>query len=185
MRSFTFAACVLFAAAANAEPSRSIRYLMGESVSLFEWGIFRLQARAELFAWDDIDIRKQFARVGYDWEKNQITLRMTVYPRYQSLQKVTPRGACGSLIRQIKFHLGVGPGSEFMRELGGIGTFFRHQHFEKQNAPATLDRDLEAATQLRVDVLASKSDQPPFDAVQSCSSELLKSEVLYFTTSDR
>ncbi len=158
---------------------------MGESVSLFEWGVFRLQARAELFAWDDIDVRKQFARVDYDWDKNQLTLRMTVYPRYQSLQKVTARGACGSLIRQIKFHFGVAPGSEFMRELGGIGTFFRHQHFARSNAPDTLDRDLETITQLRVDVMASKSDQPPFDAVQSCSSELLKSEVMYFTTSDR
>jgi hypothetical protein len=169
---------------AQADPSRSVRYLMGESISLFEWGIFRLQARAELFAWDDLDIRKQFARVDYDWSKNQLTLRLTVYPRYQSLQKSTAKEVCGSLVRQMKFHLGVAPGAEFMRSLGGIGTFFRHQHFAKANEPDNLDADLETITSLEVDVMVSKNDQAPFQKLVSCSSELLKSEVRYFMTSD-
>jgi hypothetical protein len=186
MRAFAIAALILVTGTTmHAEPSPSIRYLMRESVSMFEWGVFRLETRAGQFAWDDLDIPKQFARVDYDWAKNQLTLRLTVYPRYQSLLSASAKGACGSLIRQMKFHFGVAPRSEFLHELSGIGTFFRHQQFDKADAPATLDRDLESVTQLRVDVMASKSDRPPFQAMQSCSSDLLKSEISFFTTSDR
>jgi len=179
------ATCIVFSTVTHAQQPSSIRYLMGESVSLFEWGMFRLQTRAERFAWDDVDVQNQFAKVDYDWDRNQIVLRMTVYLRYTSLQAVTPRGACGSLIRQMKFHFGVTPGAEFMRDLDGVATFFRPQYFEKKNAPDTLTRDLEAAVQLRVDVMASRADRAPFENVQSCSSDLVKSEVLYFTTSTR
>jgi hypothetical protein len=184
MRIVVFIACILCSSTAHADPSPSVRYLMGESVSLFEWGIFRLEARAQRFAFSDLDIKNQFARVEYDWPKNQLRVKLVVYPHYQSLQKTTARQVCGSLIQQMKSLLGVAPGFEFLRDIDGIGTFFRHQHFEKSDAPKTLGADLEAITSLEVEVMASKNDQPPFKEAMSCSSELLKSETRYFTTSE-
>jgi hypothetical protein len=184
MRKVLSIACILCASTVQADPSPSVRYLMGESVSLFEWGIFRLQTRTERFTWDGLDIRNQFARVEYDWPKNQLRVRLVVYPRYQSLQKSTARQVCGSLIRQMKGLFGVAPGFEFIRGIDGIGTFFRHQQFAKSDVPETLDADLEAITSLEVEVMASRNDQPPFRETISCSSELLKSETRYFTTSE-
>jgi hypothetical protein len=182
MRKAVFLACILCTGTVQADPSPSVRYLMSEPVSLFEWGIFRLEARAERFAFDGLDIRKQFARVQYDWSSNQLRVQLTVYPRYQSLQGTTARHVCDSLVRQEKSLLGVTPGFEQMREIDGVGTFFRHQHFDKADVPKTLDADLEAITILEVDVMVSKSDQPPFQKAASCSSELLKSETRYSDT---
>ena len=82
MRIVAVAGWLLLATVVHAEPSRSIRYLMGESVSMFESGVFRIETAAQTLAWDDVDIRKQFARVDYDWDKNQLTVNLTVYPRY-------------------------------------------------------------------------------------------------------
>jgi hypothetical protein len=184
MRTAVFVACILCASTVQADPSPSVRYLMDEPISLFEWGIFRLQARAEHFVWDHLDVKSQSARVEYDWAKNQLQIEMTVYPHAQSLQRTTVRETCGSLIRQMKVLLGVTPGLEEFRQIYGIGTFFRHQQFEKSNEPKTLDADLEAITTLEVDLMVSKSDQPPFEKAISCSSDLLKSETRYFTTSE-
>jgi len=88
---FALVGCILCAATAQADPSRTVRYLMGESVSLFEWGIFRLQTRAQSFGWDDLEVRKQFARVDYDWAKNQLRIQVTLYPSYRRLQKRAAR----------------------------------------------------------------------------------------------
>jgi len=70
-----------------------------------------------------------------------------------------------------------------MREIDGVGTFFHHEHFTKADAPENLDADMEAITTLEVEVMTSKNDQAPFQEATSCSSDLLKSEVRYFTTS--
>jgi hypothetical protein len=184
MRTIIFVACILCASTVQADPSPSVRYLMGESVSLFEWGIFRLEARVDRFTWDGLDIKNQFAHVGYDWPKNQLRVRLVVYPRYQSLQRTTARRVCGSLVQQMKSLFGAAHGFEFLRDTDGIGTFFRHQHFDKADVPNTLDMDLEAITSLEVDVMVSKNDQSPFQEAISCSSELLKSETRYFTASE-
>jgi hypothetical protein len=178
----------LCAGATQAEPSPTVRYLTGESVSLLEWGIFRLETRVQAFIWDDLDTKTQSQRasVKYDWDKNQLTVNLAIYPRYPNFEKSTPKEICGSLMGQMKYYFGVAPGpaevSRAMRNLYGIGTYFRHQYFVKANAPKTLDEDMETITTLEIDVMASKNDQPPFQTMISCSSDLLKTEIRYFLT---
>ena len=179
MRKVMFVACILGAAIVQAEPSPSVRYLMGESVSLFEWGIFRLQLTMETLNTGYEASAKQTANVEYDWPKNQLTVKVIVYPRYRSFQKATARQVCGSIMQEMKLEFGVDP------RLGRrIGTFFHHQQFETTDVPKNMDADLEAITNLEVEVMASKNDQSPFQEQMSCSSELLKSETRYFTTSE-
>jgi hypothetical protein len=187
MRSILAGAWLLCAGAIQAEPSPSVRYLMKESVSRFEWGMFRLQSRAETFTWDGLDTQtpKQYARVQYGWEKNQILVTLVVYPHYRNFEKSTGRQVCGSLMSQMKSSFGVAPGSEFMRGIDGIGTFFRPQYFDRTDAPKTLDEDIEAITTLQVDVMASKNDQSPYQEMMSCSSDLRKAEVRYFVTESK
>jgi hypothetical protein len=187
MRKVVFVCAIFCAVGAKAEPSASVQYLMGESVSLFEWGMFRLQSRAERFHWDrDVDLLQgHSAKVDYDWQKNELRIEITAYPRYRNLQKTTAKEVCGSLMRQVKGQFGVTPGTEFLREILGVGTFFHHQYFERSNAPDKLDADLEAITTLEVGVYASKTDQAPFQNLVSCSSELVKPEVRFFTTSEQ
>lgn len=109
-RAAASAVCVMIAPKAQADPSPSVRYLMNERVSMFEWGIFLLQTRAEHFAWDrGLDVRSQFARVEYDWQKNELGIKLVVYPAYKSLQQATAREACGSFISQMKTLLGGRP----------------------------------------------------------------------------
>jgi hypothetical protein len=176
---------ILASSRTQAEPSPSVRYLMNEQVSMFEWGIFLLEAQVKRFEWDDgLDIKKQFAHVEYDWPKNQLEIQVVVYPRYQSLQKTTARQVCSSLISQMKFHFGLDPRYPELRDMEGLGTFFHHKQFAKSDSPQTLETDLEAITNLEVQVMASKSDSPPFQETISCSSDLLKSEIRYFTTSE-
>jgi hypothetical protein len=184
---FTAASILLIVSgvALHAEPSRSVQYLMKEPLTLFAWGILQLENRAKAFAWSRIDVFNQFANVDYDWDKNQLALQMTIYPRYRSLQKITSKEVCGEVIQQIKYHFGVAPGSEFMHDIGGVGTFFTHKQFVKAGAPETLAADIERMTIIRIDVFTSPTDKPPFRPSQSCSSDLLKQEIQYFTTSPR
>lgn len=185
MRGVVFVACILlWAGTGQADPSPSVRYLMDESVSLFEWGIFRLQMSVQSFTWDDLDIRNQFARVDYDWPKNQLKVRLVVYPRYGSLERTPAKEICGSLVRQMKAQLGVAPGFEILRDINGIGTHFRHKHFTKADVPKALDADLEAVTSIELKVMANMNDQPPFQEMMFCSADLLKTEIRYFTTSE-
>ena len=174
---------IAFAAIAPAEPSRAVRYLMNEPLTLFEWGILQLETGAKSFAWDGLDLFKQFPNVEYDWEKNQLKVQMAIYPRYRSLQKSTPKEICGDVMRQMKAHFGVAPGWESVRTISGVGTYFTHKQFSKPDAPETLAADIERITTLRVDVWTSTTDKPPFRPSQSCSSDLLKPEVQYFTVS--
>jgi hypothetical protein len=157
---------------------------MKESVSLFEWGIFRLQSRVETFSWDGLDTPtpKQYARVEYDWGKNQLLVKLVVYPHYRNFEKNTGKQVCGSIMGQMKFSFGVAPGSEALRSIEGIGMFFRPQYFDRADVPKTLDEDIEAITALQVDVMGSKNDQSPFQQMMSCSSDLRKAEVRYFVT---
>lgn len=65
----------------------------------------------------------------------------------------------------------------------GIGTFFHHKQFESGDVPKTFYADLEAITSLEINVMESNNDSAPFHEAISCSSELLKPEIRYFTTS--
>jgi hypothetical protein len=56
---------------------------------MFEWWIFLLEAQVKRFAWAGLDITKQFARVEYDWPKNELEIQLVVYRHYQGLQKAT------------------------------------------------------------------------------------------------
>lgn len=184
MRPILVTALFVSVGAVQAEPSPSVRYLMNQSVSLFEWGMFRLHSKVENLHWDGLDTQtpKQFAHVEYDWSKNLIRVELTIFPHFRNFENNTTRQVCGSLINQMKFSFGVAPGSEFLRGIGGIGTYFHPQYFENVNIPKTLDDDIEAITTLQVEVMASKTDQPPFQEMMSCSSDLRKPEVRYFVT---
>jgi hypothetical protein len=160
---------------------------MGESVSRFEWGMFRLEQRLKTLSWNSPLVLipsslQQYGRVDYDWDKNQLLLTLVIYPRSSNFQKSTPTEVCGSLMRQFKFHFGMTPDSEFLRSIQGISTFFQPQYFVNTGAPKTLNEDIEAITTLQIDVMASKNDQAPFQQMMSCSSDLKKSEVRYFVT---
>ena len=150
---------------------------------MFDWGLFRLRERANHFRWDGLDLINHFADVEYDWDKNQLLVKITAYPRYKSLQIKTTKGVCGSLIKQMKSHFGVASGFEHIRSRWGIASYFSHKSFTPAKVPETLATDLERITILRVNVYTSATDKPPFQESQVCTSELLKSEVQYFTTS--
>jgi hypothetical protein len=100
----------------------------------------------ETFTWDGLDTQaaKQIARVQYDWDKNQLLVNLIVYPHYRNFEKNTGRKLCGSFVEQMKSWFGLRPGSEVLRGILGIGTFFHPQYFQKVDAPKTLDEDIEA-----------------------------------------
>lgn len=174
----------IFRPAVQAQPSPSVRYLMNEPVSMLEWGTFKLEESLRRFTFADLDLNApgHYAHVEYDWDKNQLKIAFTVYPRSSNISKSTPQGVCGSVIRRIRFHFGLAPGYEFMHPVAGIRTYFHHRHFTPTNVPKNLDEDLEAITMLEVGVWASTTDKPPFKQVMSCSSELTKSEIRYYIT---
>lgn len=59
---------------ANAEPTRSISYLMNEPMTLFDWGLH--QVSTDL---DGLPLEKNGPKVlvtsSYDWNKNRIDIR--------------------------------------------------------------------------------------------------------------
>jgi len=66
MRLLFFIVITIFASHLRSEPSSDVRTLMEEPVSIFDWGLYRLQ---KMF-----DSSTTYALVNYDWEQNKIII---------------------------------------------------------------------------------------------------------------
>jgi hypothetical protein len=161
----------------RSQQSAVIQYLTNEPVSMLEWGLARLEERAQTMPYNKSEQEALFgreARVRY--EPNQLNVNVRVWQRHSAVTRTPARRMCEALMRQIKTLL----------QIRGydVGYFFQRRAKAGTEAPESLSSDLAALTRVTVEVNFGPKDEPPFSDV-TCSSQLLKPEVQYVDNSPR
>lgn len=180
---------IALAAVVYGQPSSTVWYLMNDPVTMFDWGMSQLQHRSDSLDWPGLDlvdpaVLPTLATVDYDWGKSQLILQVVMHPRYRSFQKSTQKEVCREVILRLKQHFGEGLSESEMKTFGPGNAFYHHQ-FKKPDQPQTLAEDIDRISTLRVNLYTSTTDKAPFQPSQSCSSDLRKKEVVYFTVSEQ
>jgi hypothetical protein len=123
---------VLLSSQIKAEPSTTAKYLMTDYVSLFEWGLYRIEGDLASMKFEKIDtIFRNLSSVDYNWDSNRIAIDMTVYPSFQKLKSLGEKEVCRIVLTEIKEHFGFGYEKE-VRSLFGIERYFKHKGFVKK-----------------------------------------------------
>ncbi|MFA0607143.1 hypothetical protein [Vibrio amylolyticus] len=179
MKNWGLIALLVISTNLNAEPSRSISYLMEDSLSMFDWGVFRMESSMANIKFKELDLLNHYGRVNYDWDSNRINLETVVYSSYKALEKSGSKAICRKAITKVKEHFGYGIKEADFRAIFGIASYFKHTGFVKKNAPENLGKDLENVTKFSVLVYASKLDKAPYNQYQQCVSSFNEKGVMY------
>lgn len=92
MKRIMVVAAVLSPVLAHAEPGPTINWLLSKPVSLFDWGMFKLEGeanRASQIAKEELGIRSLFTTTSYNWEDNRIYINAFNAVRGQNLEPAT------------------------------------------------------------------------------------------------
>lgn len=177
MRYLIFLILITVSFLTHAEPSRTFSYLMNEPLTLFEWGMYRLEKYTSLVKFKDLDLITSNSNTSYDWEKNRLLIEVRVFLKYGSLKKMPSNEVCKNATNEIREAFSTQYPKE-IRKITGISKFFEHEGFVNNSKPNNLMEEVENSTNISIRVLASKTDTVPFDSKVSCESPLMGTDVL-------
>ena len=176
---------LVLAKTTGAEPPESIRYLMREPVTLWDWGLYLTKNTMEE------DLQFYFSRayeayenppsctvtLQYEWEANQLEIFVFVSPL--DFSRYDPRQLCRDSVKRVRTRFGIDPkaGEPFFGT-SLLSTYFDHLGFDKPNKPEATDKTLDAITRIRVAV--SKEGGTYYDQVQ-CKGPLVGTTDIYFS----
>lgn len=164
----------------NSEPSKTITHLMDEPVSMFDWGMHKLNKDINGFFTALLhpdyaffkkiynlrdsnmeNIKKQIefsdfeTDVYYDWDKNRIIIHVQLINKNKNLSVATKKAMCQKYTNLIKAHYYTDNDKKY-RKMFGVSSFFGHTSYAKKNAPADLTEHIENITKIKITVLYSK-----------------------------
>jgi hypothetical protein len=155
-----------------AEPAAKIKYLMNEPVTLFDWGIYRLDKYFE-----DVHIEGAQSTIlwtSYDWDKNILTLNFTVETNTKSRDEAKKIGK--SLIDMVRVSLGVDPdnGKPYAGNSRLYTQHFSHSSAQDDSKPKGLESELDNITVIEVLVVAGD-----YQRGLKCKAPLLGTKIMF------
>ena len=168
------------AAATGNNLAEVVADLRGEPMSLFDWGLYQLEAELQSVRRHELD----FVRVEYDPERERITVKSVFLVSEDEVKARTAARACYTRHHAIKLTLGVidtdrihlSPAAEFR-----MGTKFSHHNSDAYSElpdAAAIGKTLLDAIDVRVAISTNQSEFP-FDQVIRCSGAALSQNVDY------
>jgi hypothetical protein len=179
-------AAILFSLASicDAEPSPSVRYLMNEPVTLFDWGIIRLYEYLDEYTAHYLktnSVRDIYSTVSYDASRNSIIISLIV-TRQAEQGKEDPssvrahcREICVSITQTLRREF-LTDRDRHVRRSSGIYRFFGHIGFRGKQEPVDCFDEIEKITVIGVSVY---SDKDPGRLISHSESPLMGKEILY------
>jgi hypothetical protein len=174
-----------------AEPSSVVKYLMNDSVSLFDLGLFRLESYFDDFG-EGQYYEKYNVTVFYDFEKNQILIDVLPFPIGELIKKSLSlnetKKICFDIFSDIRMTLGIDtntgkgmysyPKKNNKEENSGLFFHFQHWGFNKGDPPKNLAKELDNMTYItmRVPLKIKKEDDPQ---LLTCKAPLVSNEIFY------
>lgn len=128
-------------------PSRRVRYLMDEPITLFDWGLHGLaDAMGQLRLSGGGP--KLTVMSDYNWDKNRIDLTAIAFRRAST--RAEAKDWCREAVTGMRAQLGVNPqiGKPARGDSSLLGQYFSHQGFRREGKPKGLNAELDDMTRL-------------------------------------
>ena len=138
---------------ARAAPNASAHFLINDSVSLLDFGIYKLENEIKRFR-DDLTVRFQppySSFVDYDWDENKMTIVLSYGdPGNPPIKDM--KNDIKAVLAALKKNFGIGPTGEPFQKGGfsNIGDYFVHRNYTKKNMPQNLRRDIDNMIEIKI-----------------------------------
>jgi hypothetical protein len=166
---------------AEAEPNPNIKYLMNDSVSMLDWGLYRIEKDVEATLEDPAGYGLNTDTIidsspVYDWDKNRIIVGVHV-SKAISLEQA--KSWCRKIVRMVRTTLNVSPdtGEPFPsldQNGGALYSFFSHAGYTKKSEPKGLSKELDNITWINIKVEVAGMKEP-----LNCEAALLGTDILF------
>jgi hypothetical protein len=162
---------------AFAEPAPATTWLMNEPMSIWDWGIFRLQGRVDNMKEVQSLLRDAkwfFGDVEYDWDANRIKIQIAL-----DSSALTSK-SCIENMRQAKAVLTNYTFEASKQREAAIamiaGTFSHAGGYQSKNEPKKLAEEIARLVQIEVQ-LHTKDSQGVYHRKVQCRSDLLEADI--------
>ena len=158
--SLLFAVLLGLASMSHAEPSPSVRYLMKEPVSLFDWGIVRLYEYLDEYTTHYLktsSVQDIYSTVSYDSSKNNIIISVVVTRQAEQANespdavRSSSRKICKTVIQTLRREF-LTDSDRHVRRSSGMYRFFGHIGFKGKDEPIGSFEEIEKITVINVSV---------------------------------
>ncbi|MGE3424986.1 MAG: hypothetical protein AB7N24_23305 [Dehalococcoidia bacterium] len=165
---------MLLPAYGRAGPDSTTNYLMSDSFTLLDWGIYRMQMTLDASKLFEIENTGVSRSVSYDWDRNRIVVEVLSLTESKEDEQFDAKALCNRLINAARVSLGVHPETG-KPLLGGDHSFasgyFSHQGFKLKKQPEDLRAQIDKLIELRAIVYLN------LKANRECNGPLLGTEI--------
>ncbi len=152
---------LLLAVPIFAEPTLAIKALMDDSVSMLDWGIFKLENMLNSsFLAEKFNIS---IKVYYVWNSNRLIIYADSSLSQTDQKKMSEQEGkewCKNVVKGIKFSVGIDPNTVGGRGFKGssyLSVFFSHVGFSRTDtATEKIAEELDNITEIRVLLLSDR-----------------------------
>ena len=137
-----------------AEPTSNIRYLMNDSITMLDWGMYQLEMQVDAFAPKDC-----FPYVYYDWDKNRIIITLDSIG-IERPTEVEAKKWCRKSIGEIKSCFQIDPEKGKPYAKNGCSSLhfkFKHRGYKDKSLPENLYKELDNITVIKARALFKSS----------------------------
>lgn len=169
-----FVLLMLFCVPASAEPTSKIRYLMNDSLTVWDWGMYRLSQAVAGLNEPETTVRLT-TTVNYNWDSNRIII-FSFPLGYQAKNVGAGKDFCESAINMIRASLGINGdnGEPYFGENSILVHYFSHTGYEKTDRPEELADELDSIIELSA-TIGIKGSQESI----KCQGDLADKDVLF------
>ena len=161
----------------SAGPSKILKFLMTEEVSLFDRGMDKLDS--EFDGMEITSIGQFLTKVSYDWDENKILIASEISPVSPNAKnKVEAENWCKQAIVHMKLILGInGSIGNSLHEHSFINQYFSHYGFKNNKESASRGRELDWITRLKSTI--PYNEKGKIDAYTSCEGTLKNNDIRF------
>lgn len=161
------------------EPSPTVRYLMDEPVTMFDWGLYRLRRIIDQFQFENLNLHNIHSYITYDWDQNRLRIVFYVQTK-ETVDKASSKKICKNITAKISSTFGGEIRDKGLRRNISIATLFEHRAFENRDKPDNFMEEIEKITKIEVSVFTRKTINSPANIkILSCESPLIGGKPLF------
>ncbi len=172
------ATLLLIAQLVFGEPTEKISWLMNEPLTLFEWGIFKLEQKLNKHVKHKEMPNLHFS-VWYYWDRNRISIFGSSSHNEQKTEEEAKR-LCKEIIylvkHQFEINLQTGQPYEFF-ENSTLGVCFAHFGFKAVTRPEGIEKELDNITEIIAQV-HTYPDGEDWKTIK-CQAPLLGTQIMF------
>jgi hypothetical protein len=141
-----------FVETSNSEPPAAIKYLMNEPLSMFEWGLYRMEKGLNDYfgpTYDDtVDIS---TTVVYRWESNKIEVGILAGSFANFKNKNVAKKACIKIVNIVRGLLGIDyKTGKQLENFNLYRDYFSHIYFKNPDEPKNIEDSLNGLTEIQI-----------------------------------